>query len=355
MKKIVFALLFILPVSLFAQLDKLHQGMSLQEFHKNFPSAIPDLQAMTSSIYKQDTLLGIVGESQYTAVKDSVNQYLFQSINYSGPSSEYPKADSSEYLKLLRAAQELTGHYSDIFGTPAEKKSSSPRSSVDELGNQAVYMVSWKNPDGAVMIIVHRVIENENYINAPVNDTKDKKKKSANYAMEIRANGKWSKLRIDFEIGITKNQFRALMPMLASQVKDFPDCWMMNDTLAKRDTEWHFWFVENGLAGFSYDCYAGDNYGSTNKATYPILIKKAKQMQDEEEKSYGRPTTLQAPATDAYVPIKKIPNAFFYDDVYYNAEWEMDKGKKLFIRLHENGGKGETFLHLEVFLGDPKD
>jgi hypothetical protein len=353
MKKIVLALLFIVPLSLFGQLDKLHQGMSLQDFRKNFPSAVPDLQAMTSSIYKEDTLLGIEGQSQFIAVKDSVNQFLFHSINYSGPSAEFPKADSSELIKLLRAAQELTGHYSDIFGSPTEQKTNSPRSSSNESGN--VYIASWKKPEGMVMVTVHKVIEIENNINAPVTEVRDKKKKAASYVMDIQAGGKWSKLRIDFEIGITKNQFRALMPALASQVKDFPDCWMMNDTLAKRDTEWHFWFVENGLAGFSYDCYAGDNYGGTNKACYSILLKKAKQFQMEEEKSYGQTTTLQVPSTDAYTPLKKIPNAFFYDDVYYNAEWEMDKGKKLLIRLHENGGKGESFLHLEVFLGDPKD
>ena len=184
---------------------------------------------------------------------------------------------------------------------------------------------------------------------------KARKKKSTDYVLEISAEGKWNKLRIDFEIGVTKNQFRALMPALASQVKDFPDCWMMADTLGGRDCDWHFWFMENTLAGYSFDSYNGDTYGGTNKAAYEILLKKAKQLVAEEQRSYGSPTLLQAPETDAYVSVKKVPNAFFYDDVYYNAEWEMDKGKILFIRLHENGGKGESFLHLEVYFGEKKD
>jgi hypothetical protein len=135
-------------------------------------------------------------------------------------------------------------------------------------------------------------------------------------------------------------------------VKDFPDCWMMKDTLGGQDAEWHFWFIDNMLAGFSFDSYNGNAYGGTNKAAYPILLKKAKQLVDEEQRSYGAPTLLQAPPTDAYVPVKKVPSAFFYDDIYYNAEWEMDKGKILFIRLHENGGKGDSFLHLEVYFGE---
>ncbi len=355
MKKIVLVLIFVLPIHLLAQLDKLSPGMNLQDFRKKFPTATPDFTSMTSNIYRQDTLLGIFGQSQYTAVQDSINQYSFRSKNYSGPSSDFPKADSAEYVLLLRAAVELTGHYSDIFGPPTEKKINPWDKPVRGLPDPNVYSATWKKPDGNVKIIVHQIFEIENNINAPANVSHEKKKKAAIYVMEIEASGKWPKMRIEFEIGITKKQFRALMPALASQVRDFPDCWMMKDTLANRDSDWHFWFVENSLSGYSFDSYAGDAYAGTNKSCYAVLLKKAKQLQTEEENSYGHATTLQAPSTDAYVPLKKIPNAFFYDDVYYNAEWQMEKGKKLFIRLHENGGKGESFLHLEVFFGDPKE
>jgi hypothetical protein len=351
-KNYVLILCLVFPFLLQAQLDKLHPGMSTNEFHKNFPKAVPDLLSMTSSMYKQDTLLGIRGESRYVAVKDSVNEYTFHSVFYEGPSVKYPKADSAEMVKLVRAAQELTGHYSDIFGQPTETKTNNPRTKGNETA--AIYSASWKKPDASVSIIVHPEIEIENEINAPA-VSPDKKKKSTNYILEISAKGNGTRLRIDFEIGVTKNQFRALMPALASQVKDFPDCWMMPDTLAGRDCEWHFWFVDNGLAGFSFDSYNGDTYGGTNKAAYPLLLNKAKQLVAEEQKSYGSPTVLQAPETDAYVPVKKVPNAFFFDDIYYNAEWEMNKGKVLFIRLHESGGKGESFLHLEVYYGEKKE
>ena len=353
MKKIFFVLVFLLPFALNAQLDKLRSGQSLEEFHKKFPTAVPDLSAMTSNIYRTDTMLGIIGESRYVAVKDSVKRYGFRSVIFQGPSVDFPKADSAEYLRLVRAAEELTGHYSDIFGAPTEQYKVNPR--VILSGKASTYYASWKKPDAEISVIVRPVIEIENMMNAPVTEVRDKKKKSASYVMEISAEGKWTKLRIDFEIGITKNQFRALMPSLASQVKDFPDCWMMKDTLGGRDAEWHFWFIDNVLAGFTFDSYNGNSYGGTNKTAYPILLKKAKQFVAEEQKSYGAPTLLQAPPTDNYVPVKKVPNAFFYDDIYYNAEWDMDKGKTLFIRLHENGGKGESFLHLEVYFGDKED
>lgn len=355
MKKFLVILVFALPISLEAQLDKLSPGMSLQDFRKNFSSATPDLPAMTSTIYRKDTILGILGQSEFIAVQDSVTQYYFLSENYPGPSSEYPKADSSDYSKLVRTAEELTGHYSDIFGQVTELKKNSWQIPIRGLPDPNVYSAIWKKPDGTVKITVHQVIEIENYINAPVTATHDKKKKSANYIMEIQAQGKWIKLRVEFEIGITKNQFRALMPALASQVKDIPDCWTMKDTLANREATWHFWFVENALTGFSFDSYCGDAYSGVNKICYAMLIKKARLFQVEAQKSVGQTSTLQAPANDVYVPVRKVPNAFFYDDVYYNAEWKLEKGKVLFIRLHENGGKGESFLHLEVFFGDPKE
>ncbi len=346
MKKYLLAFIVLLPLFLNAQLDKLQPGMPLEEFHKKFPTAVPDLNAMTSIIYRTDTMLGVIGESRYVAVKDSVKQYQFSSVVFQGPSAEFPKADSSEYWRFVRAAEELAGHYSDIFGAPAEQSKLNPRS-----GNKNSFSAIWKNPDAEIKVLVHPVIEVENMINAPA-DSRDKKKKATNYVLEIFAEGKWSKLRIDFEIGITKNQFRALMPSLASQVKDFPDCWMMGDTLGGRDSEWHFWFIDNALAGFAFDSYNGNSYGGSNKAAYPVLLKKAKQFVAEEQRSYGEPTVLQAPPTDDYAPVKKVPSTFFYDDIYYNAEWKMGKGRMLFIRLHENGGKGESFLHLEVYFGE---
>ncbi|MEO5645654.1 MAG: hypothetical protein ABIQ40_15095 [Bacteroidia bacterium] len=352
MKKNLLVLVFMLPFMLNAQLDKLHPGMRMDEFHKNFPSAVPDLAAMTSDIYKTDTIIGVKGESRYEVVKDSVKRYVFHSIPFSGPGAEFPKADSADYIRLVRAAEELAGHYSDVFGVPSKQGKVNPRATTTNEPNS--FYAIWEKPDAHISVTVRKEIEVLNMINAPVN-SREKKKNSSAYVLEIFAEGKWSKLRIDFEIGITKNQFRALMPALASQVKDFPDCWMMNDTLGGRDSEWHFWFVDNVLAGFTFDSYNGDSYGSTNKAAYPILLKKAQQFLDEEQKSYGAATVLQVPPTDAYVPVKKVPTAFSFDDIYYNAEWEMDKGKTLFIRLHESGGKGSSSLHLEVYFGEKEE
>jgi hypothetical protein len=346
MKNLLLALGFLLPFVMNAQLDKLRPGMSPAEFHKNFPTAVPDVDAMTSVIYMNDTMMGIAGESRYVAVKDSITRYIFHSNTFQGPDIEFPKADSIAYLKLVRAAEELAGHYSDVFGAPTVQHKHNPR--TNEINP---FYVEWKKPDAQITMRVYKEIAVENMINAPASDARDKKKKSADYVLEISAEGKGTKLRIDFEIGITKNQFRAFMPSLASQVKDFPDCWMMKDTLGGRDTEWHFWFIDNALAGYTFDSYNGNTYGGTNKTAYPVLLKKAKQLVAEEQKSYGAPTVLQEPPTDVYVPVKKVPSAFFYDDVYYNAEWEMDKGKVLYVRLHENGGKGESFLHLEVYFG----
>ncbi len=351
MKNYFLSLIFLLPFSLLGQLDKLQPGMKQTEFHKNFPTATEDLISMTSVIYRTDTLLGIIGESRYVAVKDSVNKYGFRSVPALGPNEVFPKADSVEFLRLIRAAEELTGHYTDIFGVPTVHGYVNPR--IKGTGN--CFVANWKRPDANISIIVHQDFVVDNVINAPVTDTKEKKKKGVNYVLEIFAEGKWTKLRIEFEIGINKLQFRALMPALASQVKDFPECWMMKDSLGGKSAEWHFWFIENILAGYSYDSYGGDAYGGTNKEMYPAFLKKAKMFVAEEKRSYGDPTLLQEPPTDNYTEIKKIPNAFFYDNIYYNAEWEMDKGKTLVVRLHENGGKGESFLHLEVYFGAKKD
>jgi len=206
-------------------------------------------------------------------------------------------------------------------------------------------------PEGDVKIVVSPMGASTegSMMNAPA--TNPKKQKSEYYTFEIFASGKDGRLRGEFEIGSTSDQFKSLIPSLASQVKKFPDCWMVHDTLAGDDADWRFWFNDNVIAGFTFDTYNGDAYGKNNADAYRILLAKAKIIESDAEANFGKPTTLSMPSTNEYVPLKKVPNAFFYDDVYYNSEWTLEGGKTMFVRLHENGGKGPSFFHLEVYFG----
>ena len=355
MKKVISLVFLLVSVSGFAQINLLHSGMTITEFHQKFPKAIPDIDAMTCTVYGTDTMAAQIGKEQFTLVHDTVKDYFFQSELVSGPSNDFPKADSSDYSKMMVSVRDVYNHYVDMFGVPDEMKTHSPVVPKKMVVDPNVFYAHWKIPDGEIKINVlpEDISQSENEINAP--DREDKKLKSCNYVFEIYASGKGGKLRGEFEIGSTSNQFRSLVPWYASQVKSFPDCWMVADTLGGADANWKFWFVDNSLSGFAYDTYNGDAYGKANASAYPILIAKAKAMEADAEKQFGKPTTLVSPATNEYVPLKKIPNQFFYDDLYFNAEWTMDSDKSFFIRLHENGGKGPAFFHLEVYFGKRQD
>ncbi len=356
MKKVISLSLFLLPFSLMAQMNSLHPGMKVTEFQQDFPKAVPDLDAMTCSVIGADTMAGQLGMEQFTIVHDTVKQYDFQSVAVPGPSNDFPKADSTAYSKMMVSAREMYYHYIDMFGTPISVGGHSPVVPKKMSVDQNVFYAHWKIADGEVRINVLPAdgpqIGSE--MNAPATES-SKKQKFCNYVLEIHASGKGGKLRGEFEIGSTSDQFRSLLPGYAAQVKSFPDCWMVHDTLAGADANWRFWFENNSLAGFAYDTYNGDAYGKTNPVAYPILIAKAKAMEADAEKQFGKPTTLVSPPSNEYVPLKKVPNQFFYDDVYYNAEWTLQDGKSLFIRLHENGGKGPSFFHLEVYYGKKQE
>jgi hypothetical protein len=358
MKKLIALPILLLSFSSMAQINLLHPGMTLAEFHKSFPSAIPDIPAMTSSAYGLDTMARQTGQEVFVLSHDTVKQYNFRSDLVPGPSNDFPKADSTAYSKMMRSVREMYYHYVDMFGTPSEVKQHSPIVPKKMVVDANVFYAHWTLPEGDVKISVAPEVSvyDENQMNAPVtNDSKKDKQKSSFYVFEVTASGKGGKLRGEFEIGSTSDQFKILIPALASQVKKFPDCWMVHDTLSGADADWRFWFENNIIAGFAYDTYNGEAYAKKNADVYPILISKAKAMETDAEKQFGKPTTLVSPSTNDYVPLKKIPNAFFYDDVYYNAEWILEKDKTLFIRLHENGGKGPSFFHLEVYYGKKQE
>jgi hypothetical protein len=352
MKKTIALLFLLLPFSIMAQMSLLHPGMTLSEFHQSFPKAVPDISAMTCSVYGADTMAGQAGHQEFTLSHDTVKKFYFQSVLVSGPSIDFPKADSAAYSKMMVSVREMYYHYTDMFGTAAEVHQHSPIVPKKMVVDAAVFYAHWNLPEGEVKMIVSPLgpSTEENLMNAPV-DNSSKKTKSAYYTFEVFATGKGGRLRGEFEIGAASDQFRSLIPSLASQVKKFPDCWMVHDTLAGADADWRFWFENNVIAGFAYDTYNGDAYGKKNAEAYPILMARAKAMESDAEKQFGKPSTLVAPPTNEYVPLKKISSEFFYDNVYYNAEWILPNEKTLFIRLHENGGKSPAFFHLEVYFG----
>lgn len=356
MKKLFSLSLLLLPFSMMAQMSLLHSGMTLSEFHKSFPTAVPDLAAMTSSVYGPDTMAGQAGQREFVLAHDTVKSFHYNSNVVSGPSSDFPKADSADYSKMMTSVRDMYSHFTDMFGTPTEMRQHSPVVPKKVTSDPNVFFAHWKLPEGDVRIVVSLFdpMSETNMMNAPVTAT-SKKQKSAFYVFEIYATGKDGRLRGEFEIGSTSDQFRSLIPSLAPQVKKFPDCWMVHDTLGGADADWRFWFENNVIAGFAYDTYNGDAYGKKNSEAYSILLAKAKAIESDAEKQFGKPTTLVVPPNNDFVPLKKVAADYFYDNVHYNAEWTLENSKTLFIRLHENGGKGTPFFHLEVYFGKPQE
>src|ERR1041385_3502807 len=154
MKKIIALPVFLFSFSLAAQIGLLHPGMKINEFHKNFPSAVPDLSAMTQTVSGADTLAGQIGQESDMLVHDTLKQFYFQSALVSGPSNDFPKADSLQYSKMMRSVREMYYHYCDMFGAPNEVKQHSPIVPKKLTVDPNVFYAHWILPEGEVKVTV---------------------------------------------------------------------------------------------------------------------------------------------------------------------------------------------------------
>jgi hypothetical protein len=347
MKKLLLSCILLLPLTVFAQLDKIRPGMTLDEFRKQFPAAVPDVNGMTSWVNGKDSLQGMSGHVTYLIRRDTVFRYQFLSEEVPGPGPEFPKADSAQTTRMMAIARTLVSHYTDLFGSPAEMSTlplskTAPNEKLDVF----VLNATWKLRGGVVRILVHRAgtDEERNMINA----TMDRRKPGFHYyTFQVVAEGTGMEIRSEFGTGISSVDFRNTHPALASQVKAHPDRYVMDSETG----EWKFWFVDNRLKGFTMNAYDGLAYRSkSNEQAYSELRKIALKLEAEANKLYGEKSP-ETPDSPKDYPARK-PSATYYSEIHYDVRWMPKEGGELRITLREHGGgKSSTpVFHLEVLF-----
>jgi hypothetical protein len=348
MKQFFLACFVLISVLCSAQLDRLSAGMPLQEVKAIFTGMYRDDGSMTSWASGETRLWGTEGRGTYAICADTVISYQFQSVSASGPSDLFPKADSVAVEKLLTSAKTLIGHYTDMLGNPIEKRSQSLVFPPDNRPDVDVLLARWKGTENDLMIRVYR--SNPTMANTINSASARENSTSENYYFEVFASGKGLRLRTEFGIGMTADQFKIWQPELANQVQKFPDCWAADQTDGTLKAHWRFQFKEGKLIGFFYDVQSGFDYGTATEIAYLAVLKQAQNFKAEAEKKYGKPYLDSTAVSEKYKSPKK--NNMYYSRVDYLAQWKPDTDF-LMIRMNERGGgkQGSPVFHLEVFFG----
>lgn len=348
MKRIFPLFLFLSPAFLFAQLDVLRPAMQLDEVRAKFPDLKRDYGSMTSWVSGEGKQLNITGRVTYLVRCDTVARYEFYSEPAYGPCEEFPTVDSGDAMRLLSAGRTLLGHYTDLYGTPNENRVQSFRSPTGNQREVELLYAKWKNTNDEIILRVFRPGKEENQINAPARN--EKESSYCTYTLEVKAEGKSLRMRSEFGMGMTGEQFKSWQPALANQVQDHPDCWMREDTSGGIHTHWRFQFRNEQLIGYFYDAYAGTEYGETTELAYTALLERAQKLKEEASKQFGAPYKDSTSVSKKYSSPKKTSN--YYSRVDYLAQWKPGKDF-LMIRLNERGGgkQGPPVFHLEVYFG----
>ncbi|MBI3509113.1 MAG: hypothetical protein HY064_00500 [Bacteroidetes bacterium] len=339
MKKFSFSILFLVPLLLPAQLNHLRPGMSLEETRKYFPAMRSDFVGMTSWVYGDDSINGIPGKATWVITRDTLRSYQFNSHDVLGPCIVPENKDTLNANLLVKKANELGIMYTRMYGKASQ--------GGKEENKQYLFYGRWEGSGDHLTVSVERpILANvREEVNGPNTTWKGHCANCCYYKLVVRAEGKGKLLGEKFGIGSPKNKFKKDHPKQASQVKDFTDNWVMNDSLNTNYGNWKFSFTNGKLSAFTLDVYDGEMYKHKTEEAYEVLLKRAKTLTREGKKSFGKPdnvTTLpdKYPEHDIHL---------YYSRVDYEAKW-MLSDTSVVVRLSETGGgqSGPPVFHLEV-------
>ncbi|HEU4719459.1 MAG TPA: hypothetical protein VFU15_16565 [Bacteroidia bacterium] len=348
MKKCAVLLSVFVPVIVMAQLDRIRPGMPEADFQKQFPAA--QYVPMKSWINSPHTEDGIDGNVSYYAESDTVRTYQFTSNAVAGPCAEYPGADSAAVEKLLEVARTLSGHYSDIFGTPSAHSSAGLTIPPPQLEEVNVFYSKWKTPLYEITVSVHRWQKLKDDPRMEINGPHTPVKASCDYYFEVSAMGKGLQIKGEFGIGITTDEFLAQHPDYAGKISAEAAYWQLDDTLTSNYGSWRFTFVNSALAAFSLDIYDGPHYGNGMDSGYAAVRERALALVADAEKQFGK-----ADSASKKFPEKlhsRKPSNNYYRDVYYEAKWKKGKDGMEIVADEFGGGKtGAPVIHLHLYYG----
>src|SRR6185295_6127451 len=208
--------IFISPLFLFAQLDKIHPEMSLAEFRAVFPKAVMDGTGAKERVLTTDSIYGASGLATYTFYRDTITQYSFTSDALSGPSQKYPGADTNGVSKIMAAARALYQELVLKFGAPSEKYSTSYLFPQKTTSETSVFGAKWRVKGGVIIIKVKEF---------DGDSSKDKNNKfhsgpTGFYYLNVEALSNTKSLSPQFNMGFSKSEFRKKYPAYSSKIED---------------------------------------------------------------------------------------------------------------------------------------
>ncbi len=340
-----FLFLFFLPAVLSAQLDKIKPGMSVEAFVMAFPNAQRDLDAEAIWITDTSSIGGIAGNSRWRIYNDSISEYRFNSQKAKGPSHEFPRVDSTEVHNMRVALKKVQAEFEMILGKPTTYYNYPLVGQGDEMTSRITYLAEWSFPDeGMLRLTLTKDVSIRNRINAP--DLAPSTSEA--YEMTISVSESNSMLRWKHGVGLSSDEFfkknpayKTQAPFLGQRIYNLKQTIRFSgDTTTYSNTTWEFIFIENELKQFSYDAYAGTEYGAkSDEAAYKLLKLKTEQLLTEANSGFGKADTMSN-ALVYYYQVRDLNLSYQIYHLY--GSWSNKQGNVLLTFIEVGGGKNPS-------------
>jgi len=333
-----FAILFF-PLLSFSQIDKIRLGMTLEEFHKQFPTAVRDTSSMKYAVFATDTLEGIRGSSEYFFDADTVSEYRFKGYPVSGPCKECPMCDGSPSELQGKSIQKISQYYWTIFGQPAQSFWASP-DGADTNGNVMRECWKWKH-ETVILREFHEKRKDTGAISHFI---------PCEYSFEIIAKGNGEHLRNVFYLGMNGEAFKLAVPEMARNVRKPFKYWAILDTIPGEDiTRLRFKFLENKLVFFDLYARADCEFGKSADSGYAVMRRQVLQMDAQAQKQFGQPKKVWNILKAKYpgVGVQKG----YMARIWYDENWLVDE-EEFKMTFTESDYEDSISFELKIDFGN---
>lgn len=347
MQKILFVLIT-LPLSGYAQLDRVRTNMTESEFIAVFPEAKRDLDAEAVWVSESETVNGVEGNSLWRIYNDTISEYRFNSTKAQGPSAQYPKFDSSAVHKMRVSADAVRMELQKAFGKPTSYTNIKFSSVGDETypGSKA-YLALWNfGPDDFIRIEVSTDLSTGNFINAPGKYTVVE---SESYELSVEVMHRSAYTMEKYSVGMEDDAFFKTHIGASTQVKAKRDhIYVIKDSLISENAEWKFTFAGGEvLMYFTYKAYLGTAYGDkSDESAYDKGKLKAEQLFKEGKTAFGEPAESTDKLTVKYVQHERN---LTYHETLQHSMWSTKRGGVFLDYSESGGGKSpDTIFYVQV-------
>ncbi len=353
----IFIVLFLLPGTMFAQLDRVRIDMSENDFIKAFPEATRDYEAESFWMNAWDTIEGTRGNSMWRILADTVTQYNFRSLTANGPSYRFPKVDSARVLKMIVSARKLTMQLDAYYGIPQviiDKPlvGTAPAQALENPGQIAavvkneVYFAKWNFADGTqISITVSADLGGGNQINAPA---VQQEKTEETYELVVIVTHSSKELPWSFEVGRSATEMTKRYPRIQAGVgNSFSHTYKFPDKELSGKASWQFVFQKEKLTSMQYYTANGLYYGDmSTEGSYSQCKYRAEKLLAEGQTAFGKPDSVYNSIVPEYTSFEMETK---YQYPYLYAEWDFPNGKVYLIFDELGGSKEGTRFSVRVF------